>query len=155
MSESPLTAFERIEIQMRYVVPLLRDLQAELGEDVILDALRARLARRVEQAGQGVEARDDLTDQADGLDAGFAMFAKGDVLDYEVIARDGGHYDADVHACGYARLMAELEATDIGSLLICGEDDVWAASVGVHLTRTQTRMQGGTHCDFRFRPQAG
>ncbi len=154
MTERDLSMYERLEIAMRYAVPLLRDLQAELGEDVVLDALRARLERRIEAAAAEASPPPDLADHHDRMVSGFAMFAVGDVLDYEVIASDAQRVDVDVHACGYARLMAELDATDLGHLLICSEDDVGAARSGMELVRTQTRMQGGSHCDFRFRPKS-
>ena len=34
-----LTNFERVKIQMEYAVPLIKDLQALLGEDTINNAL--------------------------------------------------------------------------------------------------------------------
>lgn len=153
MTERDLTMYERLEIAMRYVVPLLRDLQAEMGDDVVLAALRARLDRRIEAAAAEASPATDLGDRHDRMVDGFAMYGAGDVLDYDVIASDAERVDVDVRSCGYARLMAELDATDLGHLLICSEDEVGAARGGVELVRTQTRMQGGSHCDFRFRPK--
>ena len=42
---SELTYFERRKIQMEYAVPLIRDLQAILGEETILKALEERTRR--------------------------------------------------------------------------------------------------------------
>ncbi len=154
MSERDLTAYERMEIAMRYVVPLLRDLQAELGDDAVLDALRARLERRIDAAAAKAAPPEDLADRHDRMVADFAMYGAGDVLDYVVIASDAERVDVDVRSCGYARLMAELDATELGHLLICSEDEIVAARGGVELVRTQTRMQGGSHRDFRFRPKS-
>ena len=50
MATSDLAAYERVEIQMSMLVPLLRDLQAILGDDVVLDALAERHRRRIDAA---------------------------------------------------------------------------------------------------------
>ena len=50
MSDTDLSFHERTKVQMQLVVPLLRDLQEILGDEVVLDALRERLRRRIERA---------------------------------------------------------------------------------------------------------
>ena len=154
MGETSLTAFERIEVQMRYVVPLLRGLQQELGEAAVSDALRAVLDRRVAAARARAKPKVAIAPIAEPLADGFLSFAEGEVLDYELIATDRDELAIDVSDCGYARLMNELDATDLGHLLLCSEDEVLAAVAGVELVRTGTRMQGASRCDFRFRPAA-
>jgi len=151
MASDNLTAFERLEIGLRFAVPILKDLERLLGEEAVRGALAERLAERVAAAGAGVEPAADLADHLAGLGRGFEYFAAGEILDYEVIASDAKGFDVDMHACGYARLMSELDARELGSILICGEDDVWAASVGLRLERSQTQMRDARPCDFRFR----
>ena len=50
MATAEITAFERLQIQMEYVVPLVRRLQEILGEDVINDALAERNRRDLADA---------------------------------------------------------------------------------------------------------
>ena len=50
--------------------------------------------------------------------------------------------------------MERLGARDIGHLLICNLDFPMALRAGTELTRTQTCMQGGSHCDFRYRKRS-
>lgn len=143
------TYFERMRVQMQYAVPLIRDLQAELGEQVVIDALERRVQRRIEtEAAPG--------DKADfgRMAAGTEMFAAGNALDFTVISSGDDHFDMDVHECAYARLMDELDARDLGPHLICNNDFPAAARLGMELERTQTKMQGATHCDFRYRRRA-
>ena len=66
----------------------------------------------------------------------------------------GGGHDIDVSGCKYAKLFHELGEPDLGFLLICSQDYPLfeGFSPEVELTRTQTIMQGASHCDFRFRP---
>lgn len=144
-----LSTSDRLKVQMEYAIPLLKDLGEILGEEVILDALRQRLAARVEAsraAGQGPRAPD-----AENIIAGFRDFGKN-TLDYEVIATDADDVRVNVHECGYARLANELGGAEIGSILMCGEDYAVTAYAGTELTRTQTKMLGGECCNFGFKP---
>lgn len=146
MNDTPLTNLERMRIQMEYAVPLVRDLQRLLGTEVVNEAL----ARRSEQATQELAAPGTKADFS-RMEAGTAHFAAGGALSYDIIESDDNRFDLDVTACGYAQMMDDLEARDIGHLLICNQDFPAAARLGMDLERSQTRMQGASHCDFRYR----
>ena len=150
MSAAEVTPFERVSIQMEYVVPLVRDLQVILGEEVVNEALAERIRRRLAAATAPAAPEVDGT----ALEAGFAAFGRGDALDYEVRAADPERFDVDVSRCRYAERMAELGARDIGHLLVCNLDFPMAADLGLELVRTGTRMQGAPCCDFRFRKRS-
>jgi predicted ArsR family transcriptional regulator len=147
MAIDELTSLERRQVEMEYVVPLVRDLQAILGEKVVNDALAERTRRNVEAARQAPAPDIDLSDLAAGMD----HYAAGDALEYEVLAAERDRFDLDVTRCEYATLMERLGARDIGHLLICNMDYKMAAELGTELTRTGTCMQGADRCDFRFR----
>ena len=63
MSIEDLTEFEKRAVQMEYVVPLVRDLQRILGEDVV----NAALAQRIDE---GVEQARETAFDASGIDLG-------------------------------------------------------------------------------------
>ena len=146
MSDPSLTNLERMRIQMEYAVPLVRDLQRQLGADVVNEAL----ARRAEHKTQEHAAPGSKADFG-RMEAGTAHFAAGGALDYDIVGASDDHFDLDVSSCRYAEMMDELDARDIGHLLICNLDFGIAARLGMELERTQTQMEGGTHCDFRYR----
>ena len=59
----------------------------------------------------------------------------------------------DVHSCKYAELFRALGERELGAMLLCA-GDFPVAEVGgpdVQFTRSQTLMQGATHCDFCYR----
>jgi len=144
-----LSTSDRLKVQMEYAIPLLKDLGDILGEEVVLDALRQRLAARVasaKAAGRGPRSPD-----GPAIIAGFKDFGEH-TLAYEVIASDADQVRVDVHECGYARLARELDGAEIGSILMCGEDFASTAYAGTELSRTQTRMLGGACCNFVFKP---
>ncbi|MEM6709624.1 MAG: L-2-amino-thiazoline-4-carboxylic acid hydrolase [Pseudomonadota bacterium] len=145
MSRTELTQFELRKLQMEYAVPLIRDLQRLLGEAVVNEALARRLEPDPVRAAPGSKA--DFSIMGDGV----AHFAAGKALTYDVIASDGERFDMNVNACAYARMMTELDAQDIGHLLLCDNDYAAAERIGMSLERSQTIMQGFDHCDFRYR----
>ena len=51
-----------------------------------------------------------------------------------------------------ADLFRELGEPELGFLFICSSDfGIYEAFPGVRLERTQTIMEGASHCDFRYR----
>jgi hypothetical protein len=82
----------------------------------------------------------------------FEGFAAADALDVEVVRRSPDAFEVDVTRCRYAEFYKAIGAPDLGFLLTCAADFDLAQGYGdgVKLTRTQTIMQGATHCDFRY-----
>jgi len=143
---------EQVKIQAQVLVPLVKALQAELGEDranaIVRQALGAQYRRLGErwwqaQRGEGV---------GDKLASSFEQFAAGDALDYEIVQRTDDAFDANVTRCRYAQFYQRLGVPELGFLLVCSSDLAMAEGfgAGVQLTRTQTIMQGASHCDFRY-----
>ena len=141
-----LTNLEKVRIQMEYVVPLIRDLQDLLGEDVVNEALEARA--QANEAAIHVNKQPDFSRMTEST----KKFAAGGALDYEIIAATSDEFDMNVSDCKYAEMMDELGGRKFGHLLVCRGDFAAAKRIGMTLTRTQTRMQGAKYCDFRYRP---
>ncbi len=146
MDRPELTNLELMRIQMEYAVPLIRDLQRQLGEETVNEALANRLALQEQQQAQP-GAKADFS----RMEASMDIYARGGALDYEVIASDSDRFDVNITRCEYMRMMEDLGARDIGHLLICNLDFPMAARAGMALARSQTQMQGASFCDFRYR----
>lgn len=88
----------------------------------------------------------------DKMAAAFNGFAGGGALDYQVLKRDPDAFDVNVTGCRYAEFYKKLGVPELGFLLVCGADSPMAEGYGseVKFTRTQTIMQGASHCDFRY-----
>jgi len=69
-----------------------------------------------------------------------------------VIKQTPDAFEVNVNQCRYAKFYGEIGAPEIGFLLTCSADFHMAEGFGtdVQLTRTQTIMQGASHCDFRY-----
>lgn len=142
-----LTLHERLTVQMQYVVPLIRDLQQILGEDVINDALAERLRRQFNAAQQAPSKVADMR----RMEKDTERFAAGGALDVDILEATDEKFDMNVTRCRYMEMMEALGARDIGHLLICNQDFSAAERLGMTLERTQTKMQGAAFCDFRYR----
>jgi hypothetical protein len=141
---------EQVEIQARVLVPLVRVLQAELGEERANALVRKAIGPLFRKYGEAWWAEGGgRFDQV--LSTSFRRFAAGEALDYQVVERTPDRFDVNVTGCRYARFYQELGAPELGFLLTCSADFSLAEGFeGVELTRTQTIMQGADHCDFRF-----
>ncbi len=58
----------------------------------------------------------------------------------------------NVTRCRYAEFFQSLGLTELGFLFCCNRDFamVEGFSPGLSLTRSQTLMQGASHCNFRY-----
>jgi hypothetical protein len=148
-----IPVIEQAKIQARVLVPLIKTLQAELGEEranaLVREALGDVYRRLGEQWWQAQESKH----VGEGMASAFASFARGDALDYSVRAQSQDTYEIDVTGCRYAQFYKELGEPELGFLLVCSVDFPFAEGLGpdMKLTRTQTIMQGASHCDFRYR----
>lgn len=89
----------------------------------------------------------------ENMASAFSMYAAGDGLDYDVIKQSPDAFEINVTGCRYAQFYKELGVPELGFLLVCSGDFPMAEGLGgdIELTRTQTIMQGASHCDFRYR----
>ena len=150
-----IPVIEQAKIQAQVLVPLVKALQAELGEDRANALVRRALGDVYRRFGEQWWRAQDSSHVGENMASAFASFAKGDAVDYKVRAQSQDSYEIDVTGCRYAQFFKELGEPELGFLLVCSMDFPFAEGCGpdIKLTRTQTIMQGASHCDFRYRRQ--
>jgi L-2-amino-thiazoline-4-carboxylic acid hydrolase len=143
---------EQIKIQAQVLVPLIKTLRAELGEERANTIVRKALADLYRKFGEKWWRAKGGCDLGETMASAFNRFAAGDALDYEVIRKTPDGFDINITGCRYANFYKEIGAPELGFLLVCSADFSMAEGFGpdVQLTRTQTIMQGASHCDFRY-----
>ena len=143
---------EQVKIQAQVLVPLVRVLQAELGEERANAIVRKALAGLYRNYGEKWSRMQGARNLGDKVASAFEMYAAGDALDYEVIKQAPDAFEVNVTGCRYAEFYKEIGAPELGFLLTCSADFPMSAGFGtdVQFTRTQTIMQGASHCDFRY-----
>ena len=147
---------EQAKIQARVLVPLVKALQAELGEERANALVRDALGDSYRRLGEKWWRARKNEDLGEAMTAAFAGYANAGALDYKVRDKSEETFDVDITGCRYAQFYKEMGAPELGFLLVCSQDFPFAEGFGsdVKLTRTQTIMQGATHCDFRYRREA-
>lgn len=147
-----IPVIERAKIQAEVLVPLVKALQAELGKERA-NALVRRALGDARRLGEQWWRAKQSTHVGENMTLAFASFAKGDALDYRVRRQSEDTFEVDVTACRYAEFYKKLGESELGFLLVCSSDAPFAESFGseIKLTRTQTIMQGASHCDFRYK----
>jgi len=143
---------EQVKIQAQVLVPLVKALQAELGEERANAIVRAVLGDLYRKYGEEWWRSQGARSFGEKMVSAFEMFAAGDALDYEVVKQAPDAFEVNVTDCRYAKFYNEIGAPELGFLLTCSADFPHADGFGadVRLTRTQTIMQGASHCDFRY-----
>ena len=151
-SPMDIPLIEQVKIQAQVLVPLVKALQAELGEDRANAIVRKALGGMYRRYGETWWRTQGARDLGEKMASAFGMFAAGDALDYEVLKQSPDAFEVNVTECRYARFYNEIGAPELGFLLACGADFSMTEGFGpdVRLTRTQTIMQGASHCDFRY-----
>ena len=152
-----IPVIEQAKIQAQVLVPLVKALQAELGEDRANALVRGALGDVFRRLGEQWWRAKESRHVGENMAQAWASFAKGDAVDYSVRAQSQDTYEMDVTGCQYAEFYKELGVPELGFLLVCSLDFPFVEGFGpdIELARTQTIMQGASHCDFLYRRQKG
>ena len=143
---------EQAKIQAQVLVPLVKALREELGPKRAHALVREALGEHYRKLGR--EAWQRLGEESAGkkLERTWKGFGAENALEYEIGKNAPDAFELDVKECQYAKLYRELGEPELGFLLVCSQDDTFFEGYeGVELKRTQTIMQGASHCDFRYR----
>jgi predicted ArsR family transcriptional regulator len=148
-----LTLLERRRLEAGVLVPVIRAMQAEFGEEHVNEVV-GRTIKEIARA-QGEDARragniDSMSALSDRFRNGVLREAS---LIVDVVEDDEARFGFNVTRCKFMEMYEELGARDLGFLLSCNRDFAMFEGMAPELdfARTQTRMQGASHCDFRYR----
>jgi hypothetical protein len=148
-----VSVIEQAKIQAQVLVPLVKALQAELGEARANAIVRSALRDLFRGYGEEFWRTKNEPNVGEAVASAFKAYARDDALTYDVIEQSENAFAFDVTRCRYAEFYKELGEPELGFLLVCSADFDTAAGFGgdIKLARTQTIMQGASHCDFRYR----
>ena len=144
---------QQAKIQAQVLVPLVMALQAELGKERANGLVRRALGDLYRRYGEEFWQAKNEKNLGKIMASAFATYAREDALDYRVVEQSQDAFEIDVTGCRYAEFYKELGEPELGFLLVCSADFTTAEGFGpdIKLTRTQTIMQGASHCDFRYK----
>ncbi len=153
---APLPMIERRRIEakiLKHVYDQLVDSHDKhTAATTIANAVRAS---SIEQAGEMAADVDGQTNLQTFIDRQ-NLWTMGGALDVEVKEQTADTYTFHITRCGYADMYREMGLGEIGHLLSCERDAAFCEGYdpNLKLTRTQTIMQGASHCDFCYRYKA-
>jgi L-2-amino-thiazoline-4-carboxylic acid hydrolase-like protein len=150
--DEPIGILKQRRIEAAIVKPLVQAFEAELGREktrAILERVIQRLAR---DKGRELAERAGSTSLRAFADS-HGAWRMDNALEIEVLKETEEEYSYNVTRCRYAEMYRELGLADLGHALSCNRDGslIEGFAPDVELTRTQTLMEGATHCDFRYR----
>jgi len=148
-----IPVIEQAKIQAQVLVPLLKALQAELGEERANSIVRQALGDIYRRFGEEFWRTRNEKNLGKIMASAFTTYARDDALEYSVVGQSQDAFEIDVTRCRYAEFYKELGEPELGFLIVCSADYATAEGFGpdIKLTRTQTIMQGASHCDFRYK----
>ncbi|HZU36154.1 MAG TPA: L-2-amino-thiazoline-4-carboxylic acid hydrolase [Gemmataceae bacterium] len=152
MPEQPHTSLlKQREIEARIVGPIYRAFAKEIGEE----RARAIIAGVIRELAH--ESGCDAARRVGGNDiAHFAQakerWQQDDALTIQTLRQDEQHLNFNVTRCRYAEMYMALGLPELGGVLSCGRDGAMGEGFNpeLKLRRTQTIMEGASHCDFRY-----
>jgi hypothetical protein len=141
----------RRETEARILAPIIEALGEVFGRDEVIGVVRDTIIKIAQE--QGVELAEAMGGCGSGefLDS-LQYWTKDEALHIGVINSTPEKLDFNVTRCRYAEMYRALGIPELGAVLSCNRD--YALIEGFNpraeLTRTQTIMEGATHCDFRY-----
>lgn len=143
---------KRREIEARILAPLINAFAAEFDRSRVLEVAARVIVQIAREQGRALAKSMGGNTLAHFIKSK-ENWVKGDALTLEVLRVDETGYDFNVTRCRYAEMYRALGIPELGAILSCGRD--FALGEGFNpdlkLSRTQTIMEGASHCDFRYR----
>ena len=140
----------RIEAQiLKHVYDELKATQGvEIAQRTIANAVRQSAIEQGRQMAAEVGGKTSLA----SFQAKQDLWTRGDALKIDVIESSDDRYRFNVTMCRYAQMYKEMGLGEIGHLLSCQRDGTFCEGYDPNLKfkRTQTIMQGASHCDFEY-----
>jgi hypothetical protein len=140
---------DRVKIQAEVLVPLIKELEADLGKH----RAHALVRRSIGEFFRNMASKLTAEQGSLGAMQSFgAISVGGDACDVEMREMSAERLSLDITGCRYAQFFQQIGEPELGFLLVCSADFPVAEAIpGVELERTQTIMQGADFCDFRYR----
>ena len=146
-----MSVLDRRRIEATVLAPVFKAFSQEFGEEKTREIMGRTIVQIAREQGRALAERagaDDLRTFAQAKEP----WTRNNALEIEVLAADDRRYSFNVTRCRYAEMYIELGIPELGSILSCGRDYAMSQGFNSHikLSRSQTIMQGASHCDFRY-----
>ena len=148
-----LSMLDKRKIEAEILKEVYETLKASHGEAVAKTAIAESVRRSaIEQARQFAAAAPGGPSLKAFQDV-MPLWTKGGALEIEIKEQTDSSFTFNVVRCRYAETYKAMGLGEIGHLLSCNRDGAFCEGYDpkLKLERTQTIMQGASHCDFKYR----
>ena len=147
-----LGVLTRREVEARILIPVINALGDAFGNDAVLAVVRDTIVNIAREQGAILSQQmggNSLKHFVDSL----AYWSQDNALEIDVIEESDDVLSFNVTRCRYAELYESLGIRKIGTSFSCTRDFalIEGFNPDISLERTQTIMDGASHCDFRYR----
>jgi len=141
----------RREVEARVLAPVIDALGEKFGREEVVEVVKEAIIKLAQQ--QGGELADAMGGNGcNAFEQSLQFWTKDDALKLDVLNKTDSTLDFNVVRCRYSEMYRELGVPELGAVFSCNRD--YALIEGFNeeakLTRTQTLMNGASHCDFRY-----
>lgn len=153
--EIAISHLQKRKIEARALIPFIRACREKFGDGLTGEVLAAAIESWA--ADEGAKWAERFGSDIAGLrNLAETVWAGTGGLDLEIVDQTGDRLAFNVTRCRYAEFFRELGLQDLGVLIHCSGDRAMVTGFAddIELERSQTIMQGGSCCDFRFRRRA-
>lgn len=150
--QQSISMLERRRLEAKLLAHVYATLQASHGEAVARKTIADSVRRSaIEQGREMAAALGGKTSLQTFIDAQ-ELWTRGQALEIDIKEQSRDRFAFNVTRCEYARMYREMGLGDIGHLLSCQRDGTFCEGYdpSLRLKRTQTIMQGASHCDFEY-----
>jgi len=147
-----LSMLDKRTIEAEILKEVYETLKESHGEEVARKTIAESVRRSaIEQARQFAAAAPGGPSLQAFKDV-MPLWTKGGALEIEVQEESESSFTFNVVRCRYAETYKKMGLAEVGGLLSCNRDGAFCEGYDpkLKLERSQTIMQGASHCDFKY-----
>jgi hypothetical protein len=151
-----LSMIEKRRIEAEILKHVYDQLKESHGVEVARSTIGEAVRRSALEQAARFAAQSPEGPSLQGFIAMQPLWTAEGALTVEEIGRTETTYAFNVVRCRYSEMYKAMGLGEIGALLSCQRDGTFCEGYDpkLKLERTQTIMQGASHCDFRFTYEA-
>ena len=147
-----LSMLEKRRIEAEILKEVYETLKESHGEEVARRTIAESVRRSAIEQARAVAAAAPGGPSLKAFQDVMPLWTKGGALEIEVKEQSDTSFRFNVVKCRYAETYKAMGLGEIGHLLSCNRDGAFCEGYDpkLKLERTQTIMQGASHCDFKY-----
>ena len=148
-----LSMLEKRKIEAEILKEVYDTLKESHGEEVAKKTIAESVRRSAIAQAKAFAAAAPQGPSLKAFQDVMPLWTKGGAFEIEVKEQSDTSFRFNVVKCRYAETYRAMGLSEIGHLLSCNRDGAFCEGYDpkLKLKRSQTIMQGASHCDFKYR----